>query len=120
MHVMLLDPKQPSAQHSDASWQMLMTSPLPLWPLALQLTLMISANMLHCRAAIKSRCKDLEPWLLREHTLALQRHLIEAAVQHQQQVADRNMHELIAAEEKQLVTPGSQKKSKTKKVGSAW
>ena len=71
--------------------------------------------MLHCRAAIKSRCKDLEPWLLREHTLALQRHLTKTAEKHQQQVADRNMHELIAAEEKQVITPGSQKKSKAKK-----
>ena len=68
-----------------------------------------------CRAAIKSRCKDLEPWLLRQHTLALRRRLIQAAENHQQQVADRHMRELIAAEDKQLATTASQKKSKGKK-----
>ena len=77
------------------------------------------ASIWRCRAAIKLRCKDLEPWLLREHTLALQRCLTKAAEEHEQ-IADTNMHELIAAEEKQLVTPGSKKKSQAKKkVGPA-
>lgn len=92
-----------------------MTSSLSLWQTFIAVGAHFISNMLHCRAAIKSRCKDLEPWLLKEHTLALQRRLIEAAVQHQQQLADRNMRELIAAEEEQLVTPGRQKRSKTKK-----
>ena len=47
--------------------------------------------------------------------MALQRRLTKSAEEHQQQVADRNMHELIAAEEKQVAAPGSQKKSKAKK-----
>lgn len=72
-------------------------------------------SSLRCRKAVRSRCKDLEPQLLREHTLALRRRLLKASDEHQQQVADRNMCDPIAAEDKQLVMTGSQKKSQKEK-----
>lgn len=73
------------------------------------------STSLRCRAAIRFRCKGLEPQLVRDHTLGLRRRLIKAAEERQQQVADRGMRDLAAAEDKQLATTGSQKKSKTKK-----
>ncbi|KAL3144872.1 hypothetical protein ABBQ38_001972 [Trebouxia sp. C0009 RCD-2024] len=77
------------------------------------------STSLRCRAAIRFRCKGLEPQLVRDHTLGLRRRLIKAAEERQQQVADRGMRDLAAAEDKQLATTGSQKKSKTKKKTAA-
>ena len=63
------------------------------------------------RLAVQSRCKDMEPLLLRLHTVALQNSLLDAATQHaledEQRIADRNMAELLAADQPaaEMATP---------------